>query len=419
MEFFEYFNNVPESMVVIAPDFKILAATNQYLKTTMRTREEIVGKLWLQEVYADPNISFEDNPVAKCAKKAIETKEVAYLDLLRYDLEKPQAEGGGYDTRYWEASHTPVLDEAGNVKFVIQHPKDVTERELAKQAKKESEEKFKFLTNTVPQLIHTAEPNGHCTFVNQRWLDFTGLSTEDFLGNNWHNVIHPDDLVDVAQRQKEAIYAETEFQAELRIKNKDGSYRWHLMRSMPMRDEQGKVIMRVGSANDIQATKQMVQELLDSNEQMAALSDQVQKAFQSAEDRRITLESLIMQVPAVINITKGPDHRFELVNPQYQKLFPNRQLVGKTTAEALPEAVEQGFIPILDNVYNTREQFIAYEIPFVSDWYDDGNIEEHYFTVTYLPLIEENQVTGIITFGYMVTDRVNLRKELEQLKGAK
>ncbi|WP_192822122.1 PAS domain-containing protein [Rufibacter sp. LB8] len=419
MDFFDYFNHVPENIVIISPAYEILAATDMYLKTTMRNRDEILGKHWLKEVYVDPTVAFEDNPVAKCVEKAKATKEVVYLEVFKYDLERPASEGGGFETRYWEAAHTPVLDQAGNVKFLYQSPKDVTERELAKKASKESEEKFKFLTDTVPQLIHTAEPNGHCTFVNQRWLDFTGLSAGEFQGDNWHKVIHPEDLGKVVERQKEAIHASTEFQAEMRIKTKDGHYRWHLMRSMPMRDDQGNVIMRVGSANDIHATKQMVQELLESNEQMSALSDQVQKAFRSAEDRRVTLEQMIMQVPALINITKGPEHRFELVNPQYQRLFPNRQLVGKTTAEALPEAVEQGFIQILDNVYSTGEQFIAYEIPFFSDWYDDGNVQEHYFTITYLPLVEDKKVTGIITFGYIVSDTVKLRKELEELQSAK
>lgn len=416
MDFFDYFNNVPENVVIISPDFIVLAATNDYLRTTMRTREEIMGKHWLKEVYVEPSVAFEDNPVAKCVFKALETKEVVYLDVFKYDLKKPASEGGGFDTRYWEASHTPVLDEAGNVKFVIQHPKDVTERELAKQTIKASEEKFKFLTDTVPQLIHTEEPDGQCTFVNQRWVAYTGLTSDQLVGNNWHSVIHPDDLAQMLDRQAEANSSEIEFQAELRIKDKDGNYRWHLLRNVPMRDQNGKVVLRVGSANDTHATKQMVQELLESNEQMSNLSDQLQKAFQSAEDRRLTLESLIMQVPAVINITKGPEHRFDLVNPQYQRLFPNRQLVGKTTAEALPEAVEQGFIQILDNVYTSREPFVAYEIPFVSDWYDNGNVEEQYFNITYFPLVEENQVTGIITFGYIVSDTVKLRKELEQLK---
>lgn len=416
MDTLKIFRQLPENLIIISPDYKIIDASDAYLKVTRRKREEVVGLHFLKEAYPDPNYSFEENPVKLSFEKVLETKEIDYMNLVQYQIALSEAEGGGYYDSYWEAFHTPVLNDAGNVEYIIQKTTDVTEKELSRQKHKVSEEKFKFLTDAVPLLIHTADAQGNCNYVNQRWIDYTGLTFEEFSGNNWSQVYHPEDLVQVTSRLKEAIETNTEFQAELRVRDKDGNYRWHLVRSMPMKNTEGKVVMRVGSTYDIHGTKQMVQELLESNEQMAALSDQVQQAYQKAEDQRLTLERIIMQAPAAINITKGPEHRFDIVNPQYQRLFPNRQLIGKTIAEALPEAVEQGFIQILDKVYNTREQFIAYEIPFVSDWYDDGNVEEHYFTVTYLPLIEENKVTGLITFGYMVTDKVKLRKELEALK---
>ncbi|MDQ3291561.1 MAG: PAS domain-containing protein [Bacteroidota bacterium] len=417
MEFVTYFNNIPENIVIVSPEFKILAATDTYLKTTLRTREEIVGKIFLLEVFSNPEVPFEENPVILSIKKAIQTKQVDHLEVLRYDIEKPSVEGGNYETRYWEASHTPVLDDNGNVQFVVQNTHDVTERELAKQARQESEEKFKFLTDAVPQLIHTADSSGRFTYANQRWLDYTGIPSEDFLEYNWRKVIHPEDLPEVLNRQQNAIAAETEFQVEMRIKNKEGNYRWHVLRSIPMKDAHGKVILRVGSAYDVHSTKQMVQELLATNEQMSALSDQVQQAYQQAEDQRLILERLIMQAPAIFAIVKEPEHRFVVVNPHYQRLFPGRELLGKTISEAIPEAVEQGFSQILDKVYQTGEPFVAEEIGIKLDLHNTGQPVEVYFTTTYQPFIENNQITGIIAFGYDVSEKVRLRQELEKLKG--
>ncbi|MBK0403563.1 PAS domain-containing protein [Adhaeribacter sp. BT258] len=418
MDFFELFSNVPESLVVVSPEYKVLAATDAYLKVTMRTREEIVGLHFLKEAFPEKDVPYEENPVKIALDKTLQSKEVLVMDVIRYDLVIPEEEGGGYKELYWETSYIPGLDKDGNVKYIIQKAVNVTELELARQARKTSEEKFKFLTDAVPLMIHTADAEGNCTYVNQRWLDYTGLNEDALMGKNWFKVFHPEDLEAIKTRSEEALANNTELQAELRVKDKEGNYRWHLMRSTPMKDESGKVLLRVGSTYDIHSTKQMVQELLESNEQMSVLSDQLQTAFQEVEDKRQTLENLIMQVPAVINILRGPEHRFELVNPQYQRLFPNRQLLGKTTAEALPEAVEQGFIQILDNVYNTRKPFIALEMPFVSDWEDNGNVQEHYFTISYLPLIEKGEVAGIITFGYIITDKVKIRKELEALKSS-
>ncbi|MGV3540503.1 MAG: PAS domain-containing protein [Rufibacter sp.] len=418
MEFFDYFINVPENIVIVSPDLKILAATDTYLKTTMKTREEILGKVFLKEVYQNPEVAFEENPVILSIKRAIETKKTDFLGVLRYDLEKSGADGGGYETRYWEASHTPVLDEAGQVRFVIQNTHDVTDRELAKQAQKASEDKFKFLTDAVPQLIHTNKPDGTCTYVNQRWLEYTGLSLEEFLGNSWQQIIHPDDLPSVVNRRKELGYESAEYQVEMRIRNKEGDYRWHLLKNTPMKDETGKVVMRVGSANDIHSTKLMVQEMLETNEQLSALSDQVQQSYQQANDQRLMLERLIMQAPAIFAILRGAEHRFELVNPHYQKLFPTRELLGRTVAEAVPEVVEQGFIQILDEVYQSAEPFVAEEIGVTLDWDNTGQPYEAFFTTTYQPLIENGQVAGIIAFGYEVTDKVKLRQELETLRRA-
>jgi PAS domain S-box-containing protein len=416
MEFFDYFINVPENIVIVSPDFKILAATDTYLRTTMKTREEILGKVFLKEVYQNTDTSFEDNPVTISIQKALQTKKVDLLDVLRYDLERAEADGGGFETRYWEASHTPVLDQAGNVRFVIQNTHDVTERELAKKAMKASEGKFKFLTDAVPQLIHTNDPDGTCTYVNQQWVNYTGLRAEELLGMQWLDTIHPEDLPQLVSRRQQAIAAHSEFQIEVRIKNKDGQYRWHLLKSIPMRDENKEVVMRVGSVTDIHNTKIMVQEMLESNEQLSMLSDQLQEAFQKAEDQRSTMEHLIMQAPALFATLKGPSHVFELVNTHYQNLFPARTLQGKSVREALPEVVEQGFIQLLDNVYTTGTPFVAEEIAVALDKENTGNLVDTYFNIIYQPLYENGKVGGIIVFGYEVTDKVKLRQELESLK---
>ncbi|QHL88588.1 PAS domain-containing protein [Nibribacter ruber] len=416
MDFFDFFINVPENIVIVSPEFKILAATDTYLKTTMKTREDILGKTFLKEVYQNPDVSFEENPVILSIERAIATKKIDYLDVLRYDLEKSEEDGGGYETRYWEASHTPVLDEHQNVRYVIQNTHDVTEREQARKAMKVSEGKFKFLTDAVPQLIHTNDPDGSCNYVNQRWLEYTGLTYDQLMGMQWLDTIHPEDLPSLNQRRQQAIAAQEEYQMEARIRSKDGQYRWHLLKSIPMREETGEVVMRVGSVMDIHNTKIMVQEMLEANEQLSTLSDQLQLAYQQAEDQRVTMEHLIMQAPALFATLKGPEHVFTLVNFHYQNLFPKRELKGKTIKEALPEVIEQGFVQLLDNVFETGIPFVAEEIGVALDRDNNGQLVDAFFNIIYQPLYETGKVAGIIVFGYEVTDKVSLRKELETYK---
>ncbi|RYY66160.1 MAG: hypothetical protein EOO13_16170 [Chitinophagaceae bacterium] len=95
---------------------------------------------------------------------------------------------------------------------------------------------------------------------------------------------------------------------------------------------------------------------------------------------------------------RGPNHVFDFVNPGYQALFPEKKLKGVSVAGALPEVVEQGFIDILDNVYNSGETFYAKEIPIMLDRGDD-KLKQCYFDVTYQQYKEGNQTAGIAVFA--------------------
>jgi PAS domain S-box-containing protein len=353
--------------------------------------------------------------VKQSLDRALQTKKVDFLDVLRYDLVLPEAAGGGYETRYWEASHTPVLDEAGKVEYLIQHTTDVTARELARQAHQDSEAKFKFMTDAVPELIYTADSAGQITYVNQRWVNYTGLAAEAILGFQWQQLIHPEDLNGLVSRQQEALRLGTGYQAEFRIRDKEGNYRWHRTQSLPMKNDAGQVSLRVGSNTDIHETKRLVEELLASNEQMSALADQVQHAYRKAEAERKTLERLIRESPAFFCTLQGPEHRYELVNQNYQKLFPSRALVGRTVASAVPEVIDQGFIEILDQVYQTGKTFMAERIPIHLDRQDNGKLEEVFLSFTYQALFEADRITGILVFGYEVTEEVKYRQKLQEL----
>lgn len=415
MDYTQLFRNIPEAIVVISPEFKILAATDQYLMITKRTREQILGKHFLLEAFPNRELSYEKNPVRASLEKALQSKQVDYLDIVRYDLPNPEGEEDEYEVRYWEASHTPVLDNEGNVEYLIQRTSDVTERELSKLALVESEVKYKFMAEAIPQLILTTDASGKTNYLNKRWESYTGLSRAQLLDNGWMNVIHPDDLPAVKAKWEEALQNGTSIQVELRKRDKDGMYRWHLSRMLPMRDEDGNITMWIRSSTDIHDTRVLVQELLEANEQMSMLSDQVQHAYEKAESERKMLETLIMQAPAMFCILKGPEHRFELINERYQQLYPNKEMLHKPLAVAVPEVAEQGFIELLDEVYNTGKAYIAEEVPVMLDKGNKGKLEETYFTFSYHPIMESDKVSGILAFGYEVTDQVKFRKRLQEL----
>jgi two-component system phosphate regulon sensor histidine kinase PhoR len=118
-----------------------------------------------------------------------------------------------------------------------------------------SREHFRLLANNIPQMTWTSLPNGEANFYNQQWYDYTGL---DELETNELplKAVHPDDLEHTVQQYKESLETGNVFEVENRYRNgADGTYRWHLNRAIPLRNDNGEIILWVGGATDIEDQK--------------------------------------------------------------------------------------------------------------------------------------------------------------------
>ncbi|CAN5396472.1 hypothetical protein BH09BAC3_BH09BAC3_38090 [soil metagenome] len=134
----------------------------------------------------------------------------------------------------------------------------------------------------------------------------------------------------------------------------------------------------------------------------------------TVEANALLIHNIYMNAPASICTFKGPEHIYELVNPAYQKLFDKRDLVGKPFLEALPEVRGQGVDKILDHVYHTGEIFTRTEIPIMLARADNMAPEQRYFNTTMQPIYnEENDIIGVVNFGYDVTEQITARKKIE------
>jgi signal transduction histidine kinase len=127
------------------------------------------------------------------------------------------------------------------------------------------------------------------------------------------------------------------------------------------------------------------------------------------------LYSLFMEAPAFICVVRGPDHVFDLVNPHYQQLFPNRELLGKPIREAVPELAEQGFVDLLDGVFATGEPFVGKEVQAMLDRRDSGTLEPGFFNFVYQPMQINGRIDGVMVFGFEVTDQVMARRQANAL----
>jgi PAS domain S-box-containing protein len=130
------------------------------------------------------------------------------------------------------------------------------------------------------------------------------------------------------------------------------------------------------------------------------------KESEALHTERARLVSLFRQAPAFLAVLRGPNHVFEMTNPQYQELIGGRQVLGKTLREALPEAAQQGFAAVLDRVYQTGEPFVANGLPVSIARTPGRPLEDRYLDFVYQPMREPDEsVSGIMVLGVDVTER--------------
>jgi len=415
------FRSLPDNFLVMAPDATILDNTDSHVAASLKPREEVLGRT-LFEAY--PSVDQNQGDVIAASHEHVrQYLEPHTMPLIRYDLEVPAEQGGGFEEMYWQATHYPVLGPNGQLQYIVQRTRNVTEQHRtalaaakAQAALAESQERTIFMLENLPVFIWTAQPDGQRDYFNPRWLAFTGQPMAQEIGWQWAERLHAEDKARVLDSWRHSVATGDPYQVEYRLLRHDGQYRWILSRATPRRDADGRISMWVGGATDIHEQRQMVQELLEANEQQAILSEQAYQMYQKAEGQRETYENLFMQAPAMICILRGPEHHYEFVNPQYQLLFPHRQLVGHRVAEIIPEVRAQGIIDLLDKVYQTGETFYGNELKMQLERDASGELRDSFFNFTYQQFREQGKPAGIMVFAFEVTDFVRARQTLERLR---
>nr|QQZ50004.1 PAS domain-containing protein [Phenylobacterium glaciei] len=135
------------------------------------------------------------------------------------------------------------------------------------------------------------------------------------------------------------------------------------------------------------------------------------RAVQERED----FARLFDQSPTFMATLIGPEHRFDLVNPSYRQLIGNREVLGKTLADALPDAVAQGYLDLLDEVYRSGVAHRAIGSKYVFQADPTAPPTERFIDFVYQPITdEEGAVTGIFVEGADVTERTKIEAELRE-----
>jgi PAS domain S-box-containing protein len=132
---------------------------------------------------------------------------------------------------------------------------DITDRKMAEQKLRESEERFRLVANTAPVMIWMSGTDRKCSYVNKTWLDFTGRALKQEIGDDWAGGLHPDDLGHCLQAYMEAFDRRESFEMQYRLRRHDGEYRWVLDNGVPRFNPDGTFAGYIGSCIDITERK--------------------------------------------------------------------------------------------------------------------------------------------------------------------
>jgi PAS domain S-box-containing protein len=151
----------------------------------------------------------------------------------------------------------------------------LAEQELT-ELRRASTERYRQLADAMPQIVWTSDNLGKATYYNRRWFEYTGMTEGEIDATAWARVTHPDDLPEAIARRDQTLIDGSVFEVEYRFRAGDGTYRWHLGRALPIRDEAGEIDFWIGTATDIDDRKRIEEAqrfLLDAGGKLALSLD--------------------------------------------------------------------------------------------------------------------------------------------------
>jgi len=224
--------------------------------------EELYGQS-PESLYWDPRSFFE----ALHPEDRIRVAEAMHKNgELGFEVEYRVVRSDG-SVRWIRDRGFPIRDEAERVYRYAGIAEDITEWKRAADALKEAEDRVRLIIDTIPAMVWSLRPDGVLDFVNQRWLDYVGVSFEEALQGPMR-ALHTDDVSRTLCRWRDDNASGQPSQDEVRLRRADGEYRWFLIRTVPLTDEDGKIVKWYGTSTDIEDRKRAEEKLARSEHQL-------------------------------------------------------------------------------------------------------------------------------------------------------
>lgn len=376
-------DNTPLAVIEWDANLKITRWSGEAQKTFGWAADEVVGRT-IRDI---PLIHEEDWPKVQVELAGL-CDPVDKFVVFRY---RARTKAGQVVDCEW---YNSVLhDQDDQIVAILSLVLDVSQRVRAERDLRDSEDRFRQLTNAMPQVVWIADASGTILHHNSRIEGIAAAIAGPDGKWKWDQVVHPDDRARTHQCWQEAVGQQSTYQCEHRILMADGSYRWHLSRALPVPTGPNQAVRWYATATDIHDLKVSQEALRESEERFQAFMD---------------------NDPSTAFL-KDEQGRFVFVNRQLERMFdrPVSQWIGKTDNDLFPPEVAERFRRD-DHIVLESGQTVEFEEVLQSELGSD-----HYLTIKF-PVHTENQrmLGGIslkITERKLAEFRLQAERERVQL----
>jgi PAS domain S-box-containing protein len=270
------FEASPDGVFLFDADTGMLTDANPYMAELLgQPREMLIGKaLWEIGLF----------PSAELGRTAF--RELQQRDFYRFEQLPITAPGG----HRWYVDFTCNAYKTGGKRVMQCNVRNITDRKSAEDAMRDSEVRYRTLVEVSPQGVWVAGSDGALIYINQYWIEYSGMSLAQSAGSGWHEQVHPEDRDRLRESWLHALLAGSMFETELRLKRiADGEFRWHLARGVPVRDAGGRIEKWLGVYVDIHERKQTEQVRAQALAREQMLRTEAEAANRAKDDFLATL----------------------------------------------------------------------------------------------------------------------------------
>jgi PAS domain S-box-containing protein len=250
-------DSIPGLVALLTAAGEVEFVNRQILEYTGKTLEQM--KYW----GTDDTVHPEDLP------GVIQAFTQAIASGSRYEIvQRLRRADGAY--LWFQNNGFPLRDASGNILRWCVLLTDIDERKRAEEALRASALNLRQLTETIPEMLWSARPDGAIEYCNSRFLQYTGFSAEEVMDDGWQKTIHPDDAARVAPVWMSCVATGATYRVEVRTFHAaDRTYRWCAVTALPLRDGQGHIVKWHGTIVDMQDWKQEQEELRNTQAALA------------------------------------------------------------------------------------------------------------------------------------------------------